>query len=78
MARNYYVCSVCGRKFPVGQGIVITKAGVTLYFHSNRCASKFLRLLLERMGEDEARRVLRELLEELSKALDEKRREKTI
>ncbi|MCE4617174.1 MAG: hypothetical protein F7C32_01120 [Desulfurococcales archaeon] len=78
MARNYYECSVCGRKFPVGQGIVVSKAGITLYFHSNRCASKFLRLFLERMGEEEARRVLRELLEELSKALEEKRKEKTI
>jgi hypothetical protein len=74
MAKRYYECIVCGRKFPEGQGIVITKAGITLHFHSSRCAAKFLKLLLERLDEGEARRVLRELTEELRKSLEEKRK----
>ena len=72
MAKRYYKCIVCGRKFPEGQGIVITKAGITLHFHSSRCAARFLRLLLERLDEGEARRVLKELVEELRKSLEEK------
>jgi large subunit ribosomal protein L24e len=74
VAKRYYECLVCGRKFPEGQGIVITKAGITLHFHSSRCAAKFLKLLLERLDEDVARRVLRELVDELKKSIEEKRR----
>ena len=70
---EYFECIVCGRKFPRGQGIVIRKAGYTLAFHSNRCASKFFRLLMERVDDDCVRPVLGELLDELRKALEAQR-----
>ncbi len=72
---KYYVCIVCGRKFPRGQGIVVEKAGFTLAFHSSRCASKFFRLLLERLDDSCARPAIRELIGELEEA-NRKRMEK--
>ncbi|MCE4615061.1 MAG: hypothetical protein F7B60_06005 [Desulfurococcales archaeon] len=78
MPEDYYECNVCGRKFPIGQGIVLNKSGFTLYFHSNRCASKFLRLLLERLDEDCARSAINEVLDELDKLKASKVKEKDI
>jgi len=54
--------------FPEGQGIVITRAGVTLAFHSKACLAKFFRLFVERLPEKEFKRVAKELLEEYKKA----------
>ncbi|MEB2836761.1 MAG: hypothetical protein GSR80_000712 [Desulfurococcales archaeon] len=68
MAKRYYTCIVCGRKFPEGQGIIIEKAGIVLHFHSRRCATKFLKLLLERLDDNTARKVLKELVNELEEA----------
>ncbi len=76
MPREYYECIVCGRKFPKGQGIVLRKAGFELAFHSNRCASKFLRLFLERLEDSCAKPALQEVIDELRKALEQKK-EKT-
>ena len=67
MSRRYE-CVVCGRMFPEGQGIVITRAGVTLAFHSKACLAKFFRLFVERLPEKEFKRVAKELLEEYKKA----------
>lgn len=39
-------CLVCGRRFPEGQGLVISRGGLRVEFHSSRCASKFLKRLL--------------------------------
>ncbi|GAB6148023.1 hypothetical protein [Stetteria hydrogenophila] len=73
MARRLYECVVCGRKFPQGQGVVIHKAGVTLYFHSNDCAAKFLRLLLERVDDSCVKGPLKEVLEELGESIKRRR-----
>ena len=73
MAREHYECIVCGRKFPRGQGIIIEKAGITLTFHSSRCAAKFLRLFLERADDRCVGSALRETIEELRKALETQR-----
>ncbi|MEB3816532.1 MAG: hypothetical protein LRS46_01120 [Desulfurococcales archaeon] len=80
MAKRYYTCVVCGRKFPEGQGIIIEKAGVVLHFHSRKCAAKFLKLLIERLDDNTARKVLRALVKELSEArrAREERVKKTI
>lgn len=45
--RVTYKCVVCGRAFPRGQGVVLKVRDVSLEFHSSKCASKFLRRLLE-------------------------------
>ena len=47
-----HTCIICNRKFPEGQGIIIDYGGKKLEFHSSRCASKFLRILLERVPKD--------------------------
>lgn len=73
MPKRYYECTVCGRKFPAGQGIIVTKAGITLHFHSSKCAAKFLRLLIERLDEGETRKILRELVDELKENLEKKK-----
>jgi large subunit ribosomal protein L24e len=46
-----FKCVVCGRLFPEGQGVFIGRGGLTLTFHSSRCAYKFLKLLFERADE---------------------------
>lgn len=45
---NYQMpkCIVCGRSFPDGQGIVLSRRDLYLSFHSSRCASRFLRRLI--------------------------------
>ncbi len=63
--RERLTCIICGRVFPKGQGIVIDRANVSLVFHSKKCASKFLKLFIERISEKEFKRVSRELLDEL-------------
>ncbi len=64
-----YTCIVCGRKFPKGQGIIIELGGTTLTFHSTRCATKFFRLLIERI-EDKGpiEKVAKQLIQELEEA----------
>jgi len=44
---EYFNCNVCGRKFPKGQGIIMSVFGETLAFHSKSCAYKFLRQVVE-------------------------------
>ena len=74
MARRLYECVVCGRKFPEGQGIILSKGGRVLYFHSKACAARFLKLLLERVDERCITPAIDEVLGELRKALEERRR----
>ena len=74
MARRLYECVVCGRKFPEGQGIVIVKAGRALHFHSKACAAKFFKLLLERVDDKCITPAIDEVLAELRRALEERRR----
>ncbi len=75
MAKRYYECIVCGRKFPEGQGIVLVKAGVALHFHSSRCAARFLKVLLENLEDSCAKPALEETIRVFKSAL-EARREK--
>lgn len=41
-----YNCIVCGKKFPEGQGVVIRREGIELYFHSKDCLGRFAKRLL--------------------------------
>jgi len=74
LAKRYYECLVCGRRFPEGQGIVLYKAGTPLYFHSSRCAAKFLRLLLENLEDACAKPALQETVSALKAALEARRK----
>ena len=80
MPKERLVCVVCGRKFPRGQGVVLVIGGKEYSFHSKRCALKFLRRLLEELGDtasSAAERVAREFAEEL-RAKEEARRKKIV
>lgn len=59
-----YECVVCGRKFPEGQGVIMTIAGKKLYFHSKRCAYRFLRSLIDKVDSSALGRALNETLKE--------------
>ncbi|MCE4619169.1 MAG: hypothetical protein F7C82_00295 [Desulfurococcales archaeon] len=74
MGKRLYECIVCGRKFPEGQGIIISKGGVILYFHSNRCASKFFKRLIENTEDSCIVKALKETQEEFKQAIDAKKK----
>lgn len=64
-------CMVCGRYFHEGQGIVIPYQGLTLEFHSARCASRFLRRLLEEIDPSCGRPAVARLVDEYRESLRE-------
>ncbi len=47
--RDKYVCIVCGKKFPKGQGVVLVVKGRKYPFHSKGCAVRFFRRLIEEL-----------------------------
>ncbi|MCE4624200.1 MAG: hypothetical protein F7B11_05590 [Caldisphaeraceae archaeon] len=49
MVKEEYTCVVCGKKFYPGQGIVLQRGSLRLFFHSSKCASKFFKMLLDRV-----------------------------
>ncbi|MEM2234834.1 MAG: hypothetical protein QW224_03765 [Desulfurococcaceae archaeon] len=69
-------CVVCGRVFPEGQGVVLRSGEIILSFHSNKCASKFLKILLEKLPSDEAKPYLTRIVNELDEVLKAKARAK--
>ncbi len=68
-----FTCIVCGRKFPKGQGVVIELGKTTLIFHSTKCATKFFRLLTERI---EDKSLIEKTAKELIYELEEIRKRK--
>jgi len=68
--KTKYKCIVCGRKFPQGQGIIIEYSKYKLAFHSSRCASKFLKLLLERVPEETLGKYIGKIIEEFEERLE--------
>lgn len=69
MSRRFK-CIMCGRLFPEGQGVLISRGGLTLTFHSGRCAYRFLKLLFERADERCVLDAARSLASELEKVLE--------
>lgn len=69
-------CIVCGRVFPGGQGVVLRSGEVILSFHSSKCASKFLKILLEKLPPDEVKPYLTKIVDELEEVLKAKARAK--
>ncbi len=78
--KKKHKCIVCGRVFPEGQGIILTYGGVELAFHSSKCASKFLKQLLDRVPPDVLGDYVKRLVEENLEKLREleKRKAKKI
>lgn len=65
-------CVVCGRKFSIGQGIIINFGKNTYNFHSKACALKFIKKVLESLEPSELEKVADRVAEEYSKILKEK------
>ncbi|MFN3267802.1 MAG: hypothetical protein ACK416_00920 [Zestosphaera sp.] len=65
-------CVVCGRKFSVGQGILISFGRNTYNFHSKTCALKFVKKVLESLDPSELEKTSDKVAEEYSKILKEK------
>ncbi|MEM0340375.1 MAG: hypothetical protein QXN05_02625 [Acidilobaceae archaeon] len=59
-------CLMCGRVFPEGQGVIISRGGLILEFHSSRCAYKFFKIFFERL-DYQCLTVARDLAGELAK-----------
>ncbi|MCS7099381.1 MAG: hypothetical protein RMH84_01240 [Sulfolobales archaeon] len=70
-----YLCVVCGRVFPRGQGIVIRVEDRELAFHSSKCAARFYKMLIDRGSKEVISESIR-LARELGNML-ERRREAT-
>ncbi len=72
MVKERYECIVCGRKFPKGQGIVIS-IGEKLYtFHSKGCALKFLRRVIEEIELSHVIKAFEKVSDEFKKEQEEK------
>ncbi|AOL15641.1 hypothetical protein BFU36_01595 [Sulfolobus sp. A20] len=76
---NKYICSICGRTFPEGQGIKIEIVGEKLYFHSKSCAYKFLKEVILNSDSDcigssvkNIQRKYKEILEDKAKKAQKK------
>lgn len=67
-------CIVCGRIFYQGQGIVLSVGKYTLTFHSKNCAMKFFKTLLPRLTGEEVKNTIKEVLNEFSLKLSERRK----
>ena len=65
-------CIVCGRKFPIGQGIIINIGGKDYAFHRKTCAIKFLRRLIEELDENVVKSAARTVEREFKEKLREK------
>jgi len=76
--RVTFRCVTCGRPFPEGQGVIVSRGGLTLAFHSGRCAYRFFKLLFERVEERCVVGAARELVSELEKAQESRRARKRI
>lgn len=70
-----YICIVCGRVFPKGQGVILKVEDSEIVFHSSKCAARFYKMLIDRGSKEvisESIRLAREL-----EAVLEKKREAT-
>lgn len=70
-------CIMCGRPFPEGQGVVLSRGGLILEFHSGRCAYKFFKLMFDRL-DYQCLTVARDIAGELAKAREARSRTKKI
>lgn len=67
-----YLCVVCGRVFPRGQGVVIRVEDRELVFHSSKCVARFYKMLVDRGSKEVISESIR-LARELENILEKKR-----
>lgn len=74
MGKIKYICDYCGKAFHEGQGFIFTFKSTKIYACRNRCASKILRYLIERIEPDIVSKAASEIKGYLEEKLEEKRR----
>ncbi|MDP8002850.1 MAG: hypothetical protein ACP5I6_01015 [Caldisphaera sp.] len=72
MVRQKYRCIVCGKEFTEGQGIVMQRGSIKLTFHSNKCASSFFKMLIERPEASCLESSIKDVIKDFEKKLEEK------
>ncbi|MEM0491125.1 MAG: hypothetical protein QXR02_05170 [Acidilobaceae archaeon] len=77
VVESRYKCIVCGRVFPEGQGVIVSRGGLTLTFHSGRCAYKFFKLWFERV-DLQCLAIARDIMREYEKIIDARKPVKKI
>ncbi len=65
-------CIICGKPVYKSQGVIIRSASGTLVFHSNKCAARFLKILLENQEQGQCiNKVLKNTLDVIRKQREE-------
>jgi len=67
------ICIVCGRKFPRGQGVVLTIDNKEYAFHSKRCVIKFMKRVIEELDKSVIKSVFDRVAGEFEKELESAR-----
>ena len=65
-------CMYCGRTFFKGQGVEVIIGDEKFYFHSKKCALRFLQMLLERIPPEVSVPAAKALARELQEAIKKK------
>ncbi|WOE51442.1 hypothetical protein RQ359_000733 [Sulfuracidifex metallicus DSM 6482 = JCM 9184] len=71
---NYFECNTCGRPFKEGQGIILTVAGIKLFFHSKACAFKFFKEIMENADSEYLGKDVKEVYDKYQKIIELKKK----
>jgi hypothetical protein len=75
LVKGKYRCVVCGRVFPEGQGIILRVNDDVIPLHSSKCATKFLRSVVERLEPSVARGIIKDVKKEFHELLEKRLKE---
>jgi ribosomal protein L24E len=75
LVKGKYRCVVCGRVFPEGQGIILRVDDDVIPLHSSKCATKFLRSVVERLEPSIVRGVIKDVKKEFHELLEKRLKE---
>ncbi|MCS7108116.1 MAG: hypothetical protein RMH77_01225 [Sulfolobales archaeon] len=64
MPKTRNKCNVCGKIYPEGQGITLVVSDEVVTLHSRRCAVKFLKAIIDGLGPDVSREVVKKVKKE--------------
>jgi ribosomal protein L24E len=75
LVKGKYRCVVCGRVFPEGQGIILRVDDDAIPLHSSKCATKFLRSVVERLEPSIVRGIIKDVKKEFHELLEKRLKE---
>jgi hypothetical protein len=75
LVKGKYRCVVCGRVFSEGQGIILRVNDDVIPLHSSKCATKFLRSVVERLEPSVARGIIKDVKKEFHELLEKRLKE---